>query len=139
MKASLVGLTLGIGMVAGGAYMLFGGHMPRTPALAGSRRRSSLRGQTETTELKLFIDNDGELYRQQTTSIIDNLKKRLSKGTYDRTKAEKLWMYLVENGAKKYARQFASSPSGWHKIFSIPDRKVVAKELNDDFLSEYGR
>jgi hypothetical protein len=138
MKAPLVGLALSIGMVAGGAYMLFGGHMPRTPALAGSRRRSSLRGEAEADELKLYIDNDGQLYRQQTESIIKNLKKRLANGTYNRGLAEKLWGYLTEAGAKKYAKEFGSE-SPWNKMFSVSDRKAAAKAMNDDFLSEYGR
>jgi len=109
--------------------------MPRTPALSGSRRRG-LRGAAEATELKLYIDNDGQLYRSQTTSIINNLKKRLSKGTYDRTLAEKLWGYLAEAGAKKYVKDMGGGT--WHQVFSVADRKAVAKELNDDFLAEYG-
>jgi hypothetical protein len=138
MKAPLVGLTLGIGMVAGGAYLLLGGRMPRTPALAGSRRRSSLRGEHEADELKLYIDNDSGLYHSQTQSIIKNLKKRLANGTYNRELAEKLWGYLTEAGAKKYAREFGSE-SPWNKMFSVADRKAAAKAMNDDFLSEYGR
>ncbi len=103
------------------------------------RGGTSLRGDTETTELKLFIDNDGELYRQQTTSIIKNLQRKIKKGVFDKSKAEKLWMYLVENGAKKYVREFsANEPGEWHKVFSMADRKAVAKALNEDFMAEQG-
>ena len=136
MKAPIAGIAIGLGALAGGAYLALGGLMPRTPALAGSRRRG-LRGHAETSELKLFIDNDGQLYRSQTTSIINNLKKRLAKGTYDRTLAEKLWGYLAEAGAKKYVKDMGGGT--WHQMFSVADRKAVAKELNDDFLAEYGR
>ncbi len=133
---SLVGITLALGAVGAGAYLMLGGQLPHTPALSGStrRRRTSLRGTPEISELKLWIDNDGQLYRQQKKPIIDNLTKKLTKGVYDKTKAEKLWMYLVENGAKSYTKRFGGT---WHKMFSMTDRKAVAKALNEDFLSEH--
>ena len=138
MKAPLLGFAIGLGALAGGAYLAFGGRMPQS--LSGSRRRRhSLRGADEQRELQLFIDNDGDLYRQQTTPIITNLKKKLAKGIYDRTKAEKLWSYLVESGAKKYAKDFGTDDQPRHKLFSRADRKAVAKALNDEFLDEYGR
>lgn len=34
------------------------------------------------TELKLYIDNDGNLYRQQTTSILKNLITKQARGEY---------------------------------------------------------
>ncbi len=102
-----------------------------------SRRSSQLRGETEQTELKLYIDNDGQLYRGQTTSIIKNLATKMAKGVYDRTKAEKLWMYLTESGAKKYTKEFDAPGASWHNVFSMSDRRQVAKELNDDFLQAW--
>jgi len=137
MKAPLFGLAIAASALAGGAYLMLGGRMPHAPALSGSRRRRGLRGHAESSELKLYIDNDGDLYRSQTTSIINNLKRRLAKGTYDRTLAEKLWGYLAESGAKKYVKDMGGGT--WHQVFSVADRKAVAKELNDDFLAEYGR
>jgi len=129
MKAAL-GITLALGALGTGAYLMLGGRLPRQ--LSGARRQ--LRGHAEQTELKLFIDNDGDLYRQQTTSITKNLQRKLAKGVFDKEKSKKLWMYLVESGAKKYAKEFGGE---WHKIFSMADRKAVAAELADDFASEY--
>lgn len=137
---SFLGLTLALGAVGAGAYLMLGGRMPSMPHLSGSRgrrrRSGQLRGDAEATELKLFIDNDGDLYRQQTQPIIKNLQRKLAKGVFDKSKSEKLWMYLVENGAKKYAKQF-SIGSDWHKIFSMADRKAVARALAEEFVSEY--
>ena len=65
------------------------------------------------------------------------MERKLKKGIFDKTKAEKLWMYLVENGAKKYVREFGSRDQPWHKLFSMADRKAVARELNEDFISEF--
>jgi len=139
MKSSLLGLTLALGAVGAGAYLMLGGHMPSMPHLSGSRgrrRSGQLRGHAEQSELKLYIDNDGDLYRQQTQPIIKNLQRKLAKGKFDKKLSEKLWMYLVENGAKKYAKE-SGTGSVWHKMFSMEDRKAVAKELADDFVAEY--
>lgn len=137
MKAPLAGFVLALGALGYGLYATLGGRMPQLSGSRSRRRSHNLRGDTETIELKLFIDNDGQLHRQQTTSIIKNLQRKISKGVFDKSKAEKLWMYLVENGAKKYSREF-SDGKDWHKMFSMADRKAVAKALNDDFMAEQG-
>lgn len=113
----------------------FGGSRRRR-GLSGQRHyRRQLRGMPEQSELRLFIENDGDLYRQQMQPIQKNLITKIAKGVYDRTKAEKLWMYLVENGAKKYVKEHAPG-STWHQMFSMSDRREVARRLNDGFLTE---
>jgi hypothetical protein len=131
-----LGFLLAAGAVGGGVYLLRGGKLP---GLSGSRRcRSHLRGESEQNELTLYIDNDADLYRQQMTPIHKNLATKLAKGIYDRAKAEKLWMYLVENGAKKYNREFGNERDlPWHKMFSMEDRRAIAKDFNDQFLEEW--
>lgn len=147
----ILGFGLAIGAVAVGVWGAkgsrgldgFGGSRRRSRSLRGHRtvRRPSLRGHAEQSELQLFIENDGQLYRGQTTSIIKNLATKMAKGVYDRTKAEKLWMYLVESGAKKYAKDSGGDwnvpGQTWHDMFSMEDRRHVAKELNDKFLDEW--
>lgn len=86
------------------------------------------------TELKLYIDNDGDLYRQMTTSILKNLATKKARGDYDSSKATKAFAYLVEAGAKKYAKEFGGT---WHQMFSVPTRMQVSKEMRDDFESEW--
>ncbi len=90
---------------------------------------------TTQTELKLFIDNDGDLYRRQTAPIQKNLTKKFVKGTYNHKLAVKLWKYLADNGAKKYAKDF-SLASDWNTIFTVSDRAAVAQALADDWLAE---
>ena len=126
-----VGFGLAAGAVGAGIYALTrGGHHGH---LSGSRRRRShLRGQTEVAELTLFIENDGQLYHSQTQPIIKNLQRKYKKGVYDPTKAEKLWMYLVESGAKKYAKDEAGG-GVWHKMFSMADRKAAARDLRERY------
>ncbi len=128
------GFFLAAGALGAGLYFTMRGG--GGGALSGSRRRRGLRGDAEQTELKIFIDNDGTLYRSKTVPIMKNLERKLEKGIYDKTKAEKLWMYLVEDGAKKYAKDAGGSAT-WHKMFSMADRKAVARELNEAFLTEH--
>lgn len=87
-------------------------------------------------ELKLFIDNDYQLYSGQRQSIMDNLLRKKNAGTYDHAKAKKLWGYLAESGAKKYAKEFAS-PREWNTIFTAATRRQTAEELADDFEAEW--
>jgi hypothetical protein len=86
------------------------------------------------TELKLYIDNDGDLYRRQTTSILKNLATKKVRSQYKHDLAVKLFGYLVEAGAKKYAKEFGGT---WNKMFDVPTRKHVAEELTRDFEVEF--
>ena len=85
-------------------------------------------------ELRLFIENDRDLYRQQFMPIIENIKRKLSRGIYDPEKAPKLWLYLVDNGAKKYTNLFYSKGCRWFHMFPIEVRKKVANEMALDYI-----
>lgn len=87
-------------------------------------------------ELELYIDNDADLYRQQTTPILKNLATKMARGIYDKAKAEKMWMYLMDAGAKKYAKEHGEGRQ-WNAIFSVADRKDTARRFNEAFLVEY--
>lgn len=84
-------------------------------------------------ELELYIENDSDLYRQQFIPIIKNIKRKLKSGKYDHKLAPKLWLYFVENGAKKYAKEFAS-PSEWKDMFVKSDRMILAQKLADYYF-----
>jgi hypothetical protein len=92
-------------------------------------------------ELALFISNDGNLYKRQTLPIIDNLKKKVNKGTFDLAKSVTLWKYLADNGAKEYTFEYGDRGNARysHEIkgfgsFSVADRKQVAQWLADYYL-----
>ena len=81
----ILGFGLAVGAVAvgvWGAKGMRGLNGSRRRGLGGQRtvRRPSLRGHAEQSELQLFIENDGQLYRGQTTSIIKNLATKMAKG-----------------------------------------------------------
>jgi hypothetical protein len=88
---------------------------------------------TESRELAVYIENNGNLYRQQTTPIIKNLKRKIAKGVYDATKALILWKHLADSGAKLYVKEFGGK---WDEIFSVADRKLAAKELAEYYTEE---
>jgi hypothetical protein len=88
------------------------------------------------TELKLYIDNDAALYKNQRQSINKNLAAKKVTSKYKHDLAVKLFGYLVETGAKKYAKDF-DDPKRWHHIFSVPTRKAVAEQLTRDFEDEF--
>lgn len=88
------------------------------------------------TELLLYIENDGDLYRQRFIPIVKNLQKKLDKGTFDSDKAIKFWMSLIDAGAKKYAKEFGSPGDKWNDLFNKATRLVVAHGFNESFLAE---
>ena len=62
-------------------------------------------GAAEAKELFLFADNTQALQNQQ-MSIIKNLMSKRAQGKYDSRLAAKLFMYLVDNAAKMYVKEF---------------------------------
>jgi hypothetical protein len=93
----------------------------------------------EATELKLYIDNDSDLYHRQYQPILKNLMTKRAQGRYDSVKAVKLFMYLMDAGAKKYAKEHGSPYhrySKWNEMFPKADRLQAAKAMVDDFEAE---
>ena len=81
-------------------------------------------------ELKLFIDNDSQLYKQRLIPIVKNIQKKMKSGKYDHKKAPKLWKYLVDDGAKKYQKEFPGVK------FSRQEKDAVAQEFADEYKDE---
>ena len=109
---------------------------PKKNPMRGARKVvSSEVDEHAAQDLRLFIDHDGELYRQRRIPIERNLTKKWKKGTFDAARATDAYMYLVEAGAKKYAKEFAS-PSDWNKIFTKATRDYVADEYATDFAHD---
>lgn len=87
-------------------------------------------------ELELFLMSDGDLYRRQYQPILANLTRKKYKGIYDRQKAVKLFMYLMDNGAKEYMRQYGKYEDA-PKVFSKATKEYVARKFRDDFEIEF--
>ena len=82
-------------------------------------------------ELDLFIMNDEDLYRQQFMPKIINLKRKMKKGIYNDELAIKLWMYLVDNAARKYVQEFGTPDQDVKDMFPKETRLKVAQVMAD--------
>ena len=87
----------------------------------------------DAEDLVMYIENEGDLYRSQTVPIYKNLARKMNNGTYDHELSVKLWMYLVDAGAKKYVSEMDMGLP-WHKAFPKPVRLEAATELADIWL-----
>jgi len=109
---------------------------PVKPA-RGRRSRRNGRGapldQRAADELKLFIDNDGQIYGQG-RMYRAALEKRMQKGQFSIVLAAKGFEWIVDEGAKKYAKDFGGT---WNTLFSPATRKQVAKEMAEEWANEY--
>lgn len=84
---------------------------------------------TESRELFLYATNDGNLYRQMATPIINNLRKKAQKGVYDREKAVDAWYSVATEASNKYNRDFGYS-------FSVTDRFTAAVDMAEYYEEE---
>ena len=82
-------------------------------------------------ELDSFIMNNEELYRRRFMPIITNLKRKIAKKVYDHDKAQKLWMYLVDDAAREYVKEFGSQGQDVSDMFPKETRLQVAKVIAD--------
>lgn len=90
--------------------------------------------ETYAREIFLYGQNDGDLYRQQTTYIIDNLAKKYAAGKYDHALGRKMWKYWADNATKKYAAEFGLSKTGF--IVNVPTRQYIA-ELAENYYFDH--
>jgi len=94
--------------------------------------------ESVASELKMFTENDGAIYRQQTTSILKNLATKKAQGKYNSELAVKAFMHLAESGARKYAKEFGDGEHQWSKMFPPNVRKIAAVEWRDEFETQFG-
>lgn len=90
----------------------------------------------ESRELQLFIENDGDLYRQTYYPILKNYQKKIDKGNFDKVLAVKGFVNLANEGAKRYCIRYCSPDLKYFNVFSVADRKIVAENLTKYFINE---
>lgn len=88
------------------------------------------------TEIKLFAENDYDLYRQQGKPIIDNLAKKMAKGQFDPAKAVKLYGYLADSAVKKYSVEQMGKRTPTLTILNKNDRELLAQQLFEAYAEE---
>ncbi len=85
-------------------------------------------------ELKLYINNNEDLYRKKFMPIIANIKRKIKRGVYNHEMAPKLWMYLVDEAAVQYVDEFGSPDQDVKDMFPKELRMEIAKQLADEEL-----
>jgi hypothetical protein len=87
----------------------------------------------DVRELDLFIDNDQSQYKRK-VEMYKNLTRKIKREVYDRERAPKLFMYLVNDAAKAYDAMYGS---GDGKSFSKATKEALAEEMVDEFEAVY--
>ena len=82
-------------------------------------------------ELDSYIMNNEDLYRRRFMPIISNIKRKVAKNVYDHEKAQTLWMYLVDDAAKEYVKEFGSTQDDIATMFPKETRQQVARVISD--------
>lgn len=88
--------------------------------------------RTAARELELYMSSDSGLYAQR-KAINANLLRKLRKGIFRKHLAARLFMYWVDNGARKYVREFGGEV---RTIFPKRTRLRVARSFTREFLTE---
>ena len=83
----------------------------------------------ESRELMLYAINNGDLYRRQILPVINSLRKKAAKGTYDSEKAIDAWYYVACSASQMYNKDFGYS-------FSVTDRFTAAVEMEKYFKED---
>lgn len=95
-----------------------------------SNPRGGPGNEDDARELELYIDNDEGIYTRRFIPIVKNLMKKRRKGVYDHALSVKLWMYLVDDAARAYIREFGSEGD---YVFTKPTRLLVAERYATSF------
>ena len=82
-------------------------------------------------ELDSYIMNNEDLYRRRFMPIIENLKRKMKRGIYDDKLAIKLWMYLIDDAAREYVKEFGSPDQDVKDMFPKETRLQVAQNIAD--------
>lgn len=110
---------------------------PRKAPAKRTNGAKSVADPVAARELELYIENEYALVGAANSigkAVMKNLAQKMSRGTYDSTKAWKGWMYLVDEGAKRYNREFGTKFGTG--AFNKATREMVAVRLAEVFESE---
>ena len=86
----------------------------------------------EKKELELYLENTEKLYKRK-KCFVQNVRRKLKRGTYDADKAPQLWLYWVTEGAQRYCQEYGCK---MRDSFPIELRREIAAEVAKDELEE---
>jgi len=97
-------------------------------------KKRGLRGDYESRELELYITNEREVH-PRLMAIETALDRKVKSGKFDKTKAPKAFRYVVDEAAKKYAKEFRVPV---RNLFTVADKNAVAERLTKGYMGERG-
>jgi len=86
-------------------------------------------------ELEQYVMNNKDIGKNY-DKVTKGFKSLIEKGTFDKSKALKSLIGLVNDGATKYQEDYGTPGDKWQKAFPMDVRKAVANSLIDTFLME---
>jgi hypothetical protein len=89
------------------------------------------------TDLELWCENDGTLYRHSRLPVTLVLQRRWRAGTYDEARAIVAMRRVVDAGARLYLREFGGDAGRWHDVFTVADRNEVARRMCAALVDEW--
>lgn len=84
-------------------------------------------------ELKMFIENDEQLYNNMFLYIVRNMKRKIKRGIFDENKVKDAMLHLVNAGAQKCTKDYHKRGK-WFEVFSMATRKDVAQDMADELI-----
>lgn len=100
-----------------------------------SRQKINERGSVDkdaARELEIFLPNHEPIYRQL-QAVFKNLVKKFKKKMYDKAKAVKAWLNVVDNAAKMYVKEYGTRGDKWSDMFNKPTRLLAAQTIADEY------
>lgn len=88
-------------------------------------------------ELKLYADNDSQIYRMATMPVYQNLIKKIKKGNYSSALAQKSFYRIATLAAQKYHKEFGTPGTKYTSVFTPSVRKMTAASMERDFYAEW--
>lgn len=83
----------------------------------------------ESRELLLYTTNDGNLYHKMILPVIENLRKKAKRGTYDSEKAVDAYYRIACEASKMYNKDFGYS-------FNVQDRFSCAVDMEEYYRDD---
>lgn len=97
-------------------------------------KRVSVGDEHAARELELAMDSDAHMYNRKKVFIRAAARKIIT-GKYDETKAPKLWLLYVTEGAKRYVKEYGADAG----TFTKATRELVAADLAKDEAAKIRR
>lgn len=104
----------------------------KKPRLRGLVRGDKIGKQ----ELSLFIDSDGQLYRERTKWIVKSQANKIKRGVYNPRAAVRAWQYLIDEGTRKYCKEHTDIPQN-RCLRDGPFNKKVRTSLAREYAKDF--